>query len=460
MSELFASASPKSGPWWPYNTRPGYPTLGIARIVAALRPLLKTASTFLIVGFVLMIPAAVTLPGAYGALYAKLAWAQAHGWLLVAGFLLPIIFGLHLHVLEIISAKEVHPDRITLLRSAVIVAAIILGIGGLIPDGATGFLGTILDFVPFLGLLLVFIAAILQTVTVFGLLPKNSVVDVEADPLSKGDDASLKHVKMSHMFLPLGILLVVAGFVPGQADHSWAASLRLAGMHVLLVGYLTLSAYGIAHILIPRFSGVPAIAAGAIKGELYTTLLGLLGIVAGFIVGPDTRTGRILLISFGPLVFLGMFTFMGVLGANIMKNKSKTHRVTREFVYVPWTFAGVFWLISGILMGIFLNVVPDALADRENSLRFMHIHTGLFGGIAMLAMGWLYRILPSDMGIQPPSFARTKWSFYLLNAALLVVIPGHLAGVDGEIAVGIAAAFALIGAIWFVVTLKPYWKVA
>ena len=43
----------------------------------------------------------------------------------------------------------------------------------------------------------------------------------------------------------------------------------------------------------------------------------------------------------GVSTFLGTFTFMGVLGANIMKNKSQTQRVTPQFAYIPWTFAGV-----------------------------------------------------------------------------------------------------------------------
>ncbi|MGB1697165.1 MAG: hypothetical protein ACPHK8_02055, partial [Thermoplasmatota archaeon] len=82
----------------------------------------------------------------------------------------------------------------------------------------------------------------------------------------------------------------------------------VAGIHELLIGFGLVSMYSLGHLWVPRLSGIPAIAAGAIKGELHTTMLGIAGVTLGFLTG---HIGFFL--AFAPFVFIGFFTYMGVL---------------------------------------------------------------------------------------------------------------------------------------------------
>jgi hypothetical protein len=284
-------------------------------------------------------------------------------------------------------------------------------------------------------------AAVLQSAAVLKAAPRRteSVVDVAKDPLSKGDDASLAHVRFAHMaFLPLSLLALA---VDRYVD---AVDLRLAGYHWLLAGYGLLSVYGLSHLIVPRLSKVPAIAAGAIKGELHSSLLGLLLLAIGFI-GHNTH----MLVAGGSLLFFGAFVFMGVLGANIMKNKSRTQRVTPEFAYIPWTFAGVFWLITGVLLGLFLNAAVARFPEHLDSLAFVHAHAALYGGFGMLLMGFATRILPDGLGRLPIPFQRTKWAFYGLNVGLILLFYGQLTD-DSTMLLSGGALCALASAGWFI----------
>ncbi|HLF15912.1 MAG TPA: hypothetical protein VI796_00545, partial [Candidatus Thermoplasmatota archaeon] len=291
--------------------------------------------------------------------------------------------------------------------------------------------------------LLLVVTGMFQLRALFGVLPPRgiSLVDLERDPLTKGDDASLKHVRLAHIFLPAGLAILAAAAWPGLGATPMER-LRLAGLHVLLVGYGVLSLYGLGHLVVPRYSGVPAIAAGAIKGELHSSLAAIVLLAAGFLSGVMG-----LVVAGGAFAFLGVFTYMGVLGANIMRNKSRTQQVTPEFTYVPWTFSAVFWLVSGVLLGIFLNAVPDAYAARLPALRFTHVHALLLGGFAQLILGFAQRAIPAEAGRPPPRFSTGRWGFYLLNAGLVILILGALADRDGAFRAG-----ALMAALAFAVS--------
>ncbi|HEX2065328.1 MAG TPA: hypothetical protein VHI93_00810, partial [Candidatus Thermoplasmatota archaeon] len=237
----------------------------------------------------------------------------------------------------------------------------------------------------------------------------------------------------------------------GPAAGPWF----LAGAHVLLVGYGLVSIYALSHLWVPRLSGVPAIAAGAIKGELHTSLLGVVLLAAGFLLRlapPLHALATGLLVVGGVSTFVGTFTFMGVLGANIMKNKSPTQRVTSEFSYVPWTFAGVFWLIAGVLLGIFLNAVPGLLASRAPALRFAHVHAVLAGGAAQLFLGYLLHVRPRDRRLPPSSFRSGRWGFHGWNLGTALLLVGALAQAPAWALAG-SLALALALAAWFMTLL-------
>ncbi|MFO1532132.1 MAG: hypothetical protein ABR562_00300 [Thermoplasmatota archaeon] len=373
---------------------------------------------------------------------AQQAWGPSHTSMSLFGFLMPGLAFLHWQVAGVRMPRSLgDPAPIAMLW---LLGAILVALGKL--AGPSGIAIGLLAF----GGIALLAAAGLQTGAVLKAAPKRSesVVDVAKDPLSKGDDASLKHIRFAHMvFLPLSILGVVATLLPvWPAGSQWPGRVQLASYHWLLAGYALLSVYGLSHIVVPRFAKVPAIAAGAIKGELHSSLLGLVLLAAGFLIASPG-----LLIAGGAMLFLGAFVFMGVLGANIMKNKSPTQRVTPEFAYIPWTFAGIFWLVAGVLLGLFLSAAAVRFPAVLPSLRFVHVHATLLGGFAMLLMGFATRILPAAVGRPPVPFSRTRWAFYGLNVALPTMFYGHLtAGIDSTPFIAGAVLAGVSLAAWFI----------
>jgi hypothetical protein len=348
---------------------------------------------------------------AVGVIFDSQRWFIVHGISLLAGTMLIGIEGMHFATLARFRKEKFDRSYLGAMFSLYVVGASALTLGlTLQPSG-------IFSAVALVGWAALIAGSVLSTITHIRSLPKRgeSVVDIAADPLTKGDDASWKHVKLAHMFLPLGLLLLAIASVMSLFNDVGHA-LNVAGIHVVGLGFGLLSMYGIGHLWVPRFSGIPAIAAGAIKGELHSTMPAMILLPLGFALQM-----RGFIIAGGAFAFLGFFTYMGVLGANIMKNKSKTHRVTPEFVYVPWTFTGIFWLVNGVLMGLFLTVVPELLADYDGALTAIHVHIILFGGIIQLILGWLTRIIPVDA--KPPRFAGAmRGAFFAFNASVALAL--------------------------------------
>ncbi|MES2154747.1 MAG: hypothetical protein V4510_06380 [bacterium] len=414
--------------------------MGLGTAVNGARPILATSLWGLLAGVLLAAAgvfastAGVSMP----------PWSAAHGWLLVVGFLMPGLAFLQFQLLERYMGLRLHRDDARILAGLYGWAAALITMGQLFPDA----LRPAIPFavLGFAGFLLLAGTGMAQLLITRRLLPGSSVVDVARDPLSKGDDACLAQVRFAHFMLPAGLLLLALSNGPGLTDWVGRPRLGLAGTHVVLAGYGLLSVYAVSHLVVPRLARVPAIAAGAIKGELHSTLLGIVLLAAGFLsMGTPASTG--LLIAGGVFLFFGAFVFMGVLGANIMKNKSPTQRVTPEFAYIPWTFAGVFWLIAGVLLGIFLNAVPALFADRLPALRFAHIHGILYGGFAILLMGYATRTLSE----QPVPFRRTRWAFYAANVGLILMIVGELQAGPVSATFRAGALLAALGvAAWFI----------
>jgi hypothetical protein len=410
---------------------------GVGRPLSAARPLANVS----LLGLGL---AAVLAVGALAGLPAHWDWWAAHGGVALYAFLLPAFAGFTAHALSAILGRPADERKARVVALLWLAGSVVLGADQLALHGTLGRVAA------GLGALVLLAAAGMTTGLLLRALPKrrDSVVDVARDPLTKGDDASAAHLRFAQFFLPLGVLLAVLPLaVPGM----WhARGVGLAGAH-LLAAHALVSCYGLAHLWVPRLSGVPAIAAGAIKGELHSTLLGIVFLLAGFAF--DVRG---LLIAGGAFAFLGAFTFMGVIGANIMRNKSKTQRVTREFTYIPWAFTAVFWLLSGVLLGIFLNVVPDAFAAKAAALRFTHVHIALLGGAAQLLLALAWRLVPAARGASPPPFAGgARFGFFALNLGLAALLAGRFGATSpsgsnlfvvgtGLVVLGLGASFVIL----------------
>lgn len=362
-------------------------------------------------------------------------WANAHGTLALYGFFLPAFAAFTAQALGSILGRPVDGRKARVAASLWIAGAVALAFVQMVLPGTLQAVGAVV----LVG------AAGMTTGLMLKALPKRreSVVDVARDPLTKGDDACATQLRFAQFFLAPGVVL---SLLPVAVAGLWpAVGFRLAGIH-LLAAHVLVSSYGLAHLWVPRLSGVPAIAAGAIKGELHSTLLAVVLLTFGFLF--DVRG---LLIAGGAFAFLGAFTFMGVIGANIMRNKSKTQRVTPEFTYIPWAFTAVFWLLSGVLLGIFLNVVPAAYAGSAAALRFTHVHIALLGGAGQLLLALAWRILPAARGATPPPFrGLAKLGFYAFNAGLVALLAGRFQADAGLLASGAALVVLGLAASFFI----------
>ncbi len=375
-----------------------------------------------------------------------LLWFGAHGAAMSAGVLLIGTEALHYTTLARFRKAEFNMERVIVLTTLYATGATMLVAGWLLQPSL------IFQFIVLFGWSVLVAGSIVSLSIHLEILPKRkeSVVDTDKDPLTKGDDASWKHVKFAHFFLPIGLMLASVSFFPFMSSMEWAYNVHIAGLHVLGIGYGVLSMYGLGHLWVPRFSGVPAIAAGAIKGELHSTLPSLILLPLGF-----AFDNRALLIAGGAFAFFGFFTYMGVLGANIMRNKSPTHRVTPEFVYIPWTFTGIFWLVCGVLMGIFLNVIPELFAGLDGTLRMVHVHIAIFGGVLQLILGWLTRIMPNER--EPPHFAGAmSGAFYAFNASVVASLFYSVG--DNLVAGGFAVLMLLVALGTFLWTMQGFFR--
>lgn len=374
-----------------------------------------------------------------GTRYELWDWTGAHRAMALYAFLMPALTFLHLHALDRTLQIRASPIKVNFRAWAWGFGGVMMAMAALLPDAQIRSLARLAAAILLLG------AAGTTTGLLLSLLPKKkqSVVNVEKDPLTKGDDASLAHMRFAHYFLVLGLLLSLLGhgaFI-WQPATTWAT----AGDHLLLIGYGLLSLFGLSHLWVPRLSGVPAIAAGAIKGELHSSRLGIVLLIPGFVLNQTW-----MLVVGGMSIFVAAFTFMGTLGANIMKNKSRTQRVTPEFNYVPWVFAGSFWIISGVLLGMFVRVAGTAIPDAVAQLRFIHAHSLLAGGFVLLFLGFLLKLLATWAGTRQPTFHETKWSFYALNLGLAMLVVGRLSTGVGGAWFQWGAALSLVGlAAWF-----------
>lgn len=407
------------------------------------RPLLRAAQW----GFGGTLVAAVVAVAAGDSVWQAPAW-QAHGLLAAWGFLVPAFLwlvdeGVNNTTGRHVRGREMATAAFLLAAGAWIMAAsamLLLGNGRPVALGVGG--------------IMVVAGVVVQA---SGLLPQaRAGASRAADPLTKGDDASLQAIRLGHFFMAAGATASLAAAalrdVPG-VNLVWAP----AAMHVAFAGGVLLTVYGVGHLWIPRFTQVPAIAAGAIKGEIHSTMLAVVFLSAGMALDVSALT-----LAGGGLLFVGSFTFMGVLGANVMKQKARLQRITREFVYVPWTFAGIFWLLSGVLLGMLSATRPAALAEQTEALRFTHIHVALYGGFALLALGWTYPILARAAKRENPTYGRTKAAFWLLNSALAVLIVGAFQGFTGWGWLSGAALAFLGAAAWFISlrALRPAWPQA
>jgi cbb3-type cytochrome oxidase subunit 1 len=112
-------------------------------------------------------------------------------------------------------------------------------------------------------------------------------------------------LKASVSWLTLGVTLGVA-----MAVHPGWAIYRLAHVHMLLLGFVTMMIYGVAYHVIPNFVGFRLHRPDAALRHWWGANIGLALMVCGFVVRVRTPyPGTVLLGAGGILYALGAYTF-------------------------------------------------------------------------------------------------------------------------------------------------------
>lgn len=113
-------------------------------------------------------------------------------------------------------------------------------------------------------------------------------------------------VKASLMWLALGVTLGVA-----IAAHPVWTVYRLAHMHMVLLGFVTMMIFGVAYHVIPRFAGFPLHSRRAAAAQWWVSNAGLVLMVTGFFARPNRfEFGTVILATGGLLAAGGAYIFV------------------------------------------------------------------------------------------------------------------------------------------------------
>jgi cbb3-type cytochrome oxidase subunit 1 len=116
-------------------------------------------------------------------------------------------------------------------------------------------------------------------------------------------------IKASVAWLTVGVTI---GVVMG-AHPAWTVY-RLAHMHTVLLGFVTMMIYGVAYHVIPRFAGIPLHSRRAAAWHWWFSNVGLLVLASGFVVRvSNPLIGTPMVAIGGALSAVGAYTFAYVL---------------------------------------------------------------------------------------------------------------------------------------------------
>jgi cbb3-type cytochrome oxidase subunit 1 len=115
-------------------------------------------------------------------------------------------------------------------------------------------------------------------------------------------------LKASLAWLALGVTLGVA-----MAAHPVWTIYRLAHMHMVLLGFVTMMIFGVAYHVIPRFAGFPLRSRRGATVHWWISNLGLAGMVIGFVFrarGVPTATAVLALGGVASALGAYLFAFL------------------------------------------------------------------------------------------------------------------------------------------------------
>jgi hypothetical protein len=194
------------------------------------------------------------------------------------------------------------------------------------------------------------------------------------------------------MTIPLGHFVVGFGFLLAGATVGVASSLgllggfvRVAHLHLLLVGWVCVTIMGAMTQFVPVWSGVGLHSRSLAVGQLALVAVGLVGLVGAFLTGIQR-----LFVLGGLGLLAGLWTFVYNLGRTLWR-VDEYDATERHFGFALLFFAALAPLGVLLAAGFVPGLAPTLPVPRGNLVE-AHATLAVFGGVLTTIIGALYQL--------------------------------------------------------------------
>lgn len=233
------------------------------------------------------------------------------------------------------------------------------------------------------------------------------------DTLTKSQQ-SLRKIVISHYLAAAFTFLVLAPMLFLSADdfggHYFQPHL-LAITHTAALGWLCVIVFGICYQFTPLIFGEDIYSYKLAWFALATFYLGLIDFVYSFWVfepGLHMQCGSLLLL-------VGISSF----SANIFMAAKK---IVKPDIHQDFMLSACVWLLVTAVLGVLMVFNFRYAFLPQDHLLFLklHAHAGLGGWFLLLIIGLSGKLLSLNTVSKALNTTRLSWSFYLINAALIL----------------------------------------
>lgn len=214
----------------------------------------------------------------------------------------------------------------------------------------------------------------------------------------------------------------------GQPLANIGSAWVLVGVHLTTIGFLTLLMMGALSQFVPVLTQ-RELSSQPLSGiTLFLTLVGVMGMLAGFLALPQTVPGGLfesipwLLPAGGSLVVLGLLMAIVNLGTTLAR--------AWPWALPTWFVAtGLFFLLVTILAGLVLAVAlsfPHLFSSHQLLViggrgLASHVASGVGGWLTLTAMGVSYKLL-SMFTLSPEQHGAQSWMAFLATTLGIAVL--------------------------------------
>lgn len=210
------------------------------------------------------------------------------------------------------------------------------------------------------------------------------------------------------------LLLVGGGMVPGFVGGLGPA---LAGLHLVTLGTLAMTAMGAAYQLLPVATKRPVRSVRACEATHWLMAPGLALLAFGFAV-PQTWAMHL----GGVMVAAGLGIFLLLIADNLRRVEDMP-MVTGH----AWLSIASLAVVATIGLLLIADYALGFLPDHANAAA-AHAIAGGYGFMGMLVMGFSFVLVPMFGLSQTPEKPYAKWSLWASGAAISLGVVGALAG--------------------------------